>query len=140
MWERGGPHVGLLVGLTGAARMLPYVALSWATGRLADRFRRDRIVRGTLVARLALLVVVAVAARRPAAWRRGGRGAGGGGGHPGLPGPRGRDARDRRRPARRATDLLVTIEVASFVVGPALGGLLLAAGDPASGRRGRSAC
>ena len=29
----------LLLGLTGAARMLPYVALSWATGTLADRFR-----------------------------------------------------------------------------------------------------
>ena len=26
--------------------MLPYVALSWVTGTLADRFRRDRILRG----------------------------------------------------------------------------------------------
>ena len=53
----------LLLGLTGAARMLPYVALSWATGTLADRFRRDRLVRATLVARAALLAAVGVRGR-----------------------------------------------------------------------------
>ena len=31
----------LLLGLVGAARMLPYVACSWATARLADALRRD---------------------------------------------------------------------------------------------------
>ena len=125
VWERAGD--GWVLGLAGAARMLPYVALSWAAGRLADRFARDRIVRLTLAARLVLLVGVAaaltigqtwlalvaatlaIAAATPA--------------YPALaaamPGLAGRHS-------ERATGLLVTCEVASFVVGPALGGLLLA--------------
>src|ERR1700710_1140145 len=63
VWDRVGqsPHGDLLLGLTGAARMLPYVALSWATGTLADRFRRDRLLRVTLVARGLLLGLVALA-------------------------------------------------------------------------------
>src|ERR1700712_887783 len=63
VWDRVGqsPHGDLLLGLTGAARMLPYVALSWATGMLADRFRRDRLLRVTLFSRLLLLAGVAVA-------------------------------------------------------------------------------
>ena len=102
-------------------------------GRLADRFRRDRLVRATLVARLVLLAGVGGRGRRragcwPPCWR---------------PPPRSRPAPRPTRPwpprcrgaagaaRRRATDLLVTIEVASFVVGPALGGLLLASADPA---------
>ena len=125
VWERAGD--GWVLGLAGAARMLPYVALSWAAGRLADRFARDRIVRLTLAARLVLLVGVAaaltigqtwlalvaatlaIAAATPA--------------YPALaaamPGLAGRHT-------ERATGLLVTCEVASFVVGPALGGLMLA--------------
>jgi MFS family permease len=117
---------GLVLGLAGAARMLPYVVLSWATGTLADRFRRDRIVRLTVAARAVLLTgtavavvqdrllvavltaTAAVAAGTPAYPALAAA-------MPGLAGP------DRRR----ATDLLVTVEVASFVVGPAIGGLLL---------------
>ncbi|MEO5709761.1 MAG: hypothetical protein ABIQ59_08055 [Nocardioidaceae bacterium] len=117
---------GPLLGVTGAARMLPYVLLSWVTGTVADRFRRDRIVRLTVAARVVLLTgtavavaggqllvavltaTLAVAAGTPA--------------YPALaaamPGLAGVDR-------RRATDTLVTIEVASFVVGPAIGGLLL---------------
>ena len=45
----------LLLGLVGAARLLPYVAVSWATARLADAMRRDLIVRVTLVLRAATL-------------------------------------------------------------------------------------
>ncbi len=129
VYERLGTGAGgdLLLGLTGAARMLPYVALSWVTGTLADRFRRDRILRATLYSRLALLAVVGVALTQDwlllavlastAAI---------GCGTPAYP------ALAAAMPAvagpnlRRATDLLVTIEVASFVVGPAVGGLLLA--------------
>ena len=125
VWERAGD--GWLLGLTGAARMLPYVALSWAAGRLADRYARDRIVRLTLVARTALLIVMAaclgagatvpalvaatlaIAVATPAYPAVAAA-------MPGLAGPR----------SDRATSLLVTCEVASFVVGPALGGLLLA--------------
>jgi MFS family permease len=125
VWEDAGD--GWLLGVAGAARMLPYVALSWASGRLADRYARDRIVRLTLAGRAVLLVVVgaalaagltwvalvaatcAVAVATPA--------------YPalaaGMPGL----AEER---THRATSLLVTVEVASFVVGPALGGLLLA--------------
>lgn len=58
--------------------MLPYVVLSWATGRLADRFRRDRLVLATLVVRVLLLTAAAVdggtgyglASRRPRTHRQ----------------------------------------------------------------------
>jgi MFS family permease len=129
VWDRTGEgsHGDLLLGLTAAARMLPYVLLSWATGMLADRFRRDRLVRLTLGVRGALLVVVAVAVAQGwllvAVLAAALAIACGTPAYPALaaamPGAAG--------PARRrATDLLVTIEVASFVVGPAIGGLLLA--------------
>ena len=125
VWEQ--THSAAALGLAGAARMAPYVLFSWAVGRLADRYPRHLIVLATLGARLvalaamALLLLagqvlgavvaaaVAVAVATPA--------------YPALaaamPGAAGKDA-------HRATGLLVTVEVASFVVGPALGGLLLA--------------
>jgi MFS family permease len=127
VWQRGDGD--LAVGLTGAARMLPYVGLSWATGTFADRFRRDRVVRATLVARAVLLLLVgglvahglllgavlaasaAIACGTPA--------------YPALAAAMPTLAGDDRR---RATDRLVTIEVASFVVGPAVGALLLRVG------------
>lgn len=127
VWQHGDGD--LAVGLTGAARMLPYVALSWATGTIADRFRRDRVVRATLVARAALLLLVgglvahgwllgavlaasaAIACGTPA--------------YPALAAAMPSVAGDDRR---RATDMLVTIEVASFVIGPAVGALLLRVG------------
>lgn len=127
VWESTGDDVA--VGLTGAARMLPYVALSWYVGRLADRHQRDRVVRLTLAARVVLLAIaagalaadlvpaavvattLAVASATPA--------------FPALaaamPHAAGADT-------RRATDLLVTVEVASFVVGPAIGGVMLQPG------------
>jgi MFS family permease len=128
VWDQYGadPHGAWIVGLAGAARMAPYVLLSWAVGSLGDRVRRDRLVRATYAARLAFLSVgavglaadlvglavvacaLAVAAGTPtyptiAA------------GLPSLAGP------DRAR----ATQLLVTVEVSCWVVGPALGGLML---------------
>ena len=66
VWEQTGD--GWAVGLAGAARMLPYVALSWAAGRLADRFARDRIVRLTLVARTLSLLAVAAALASGQTW------------------------------------------------------------------------
>ncbi|HEX2705592.1 MAG TPA: MFS transporter [Candidatus Lustribacter sp.] len=126
VWHETGDE--RLLGLVGAARMLPYVAISWLAGRLADRWARDRVVWWTLGARLVLLaaasqavatgrtatcvvlLTLTVAAGTPA--------------YPslaaGLPTLAGRHN-------DRATDLLVTVEVASFVVGPALGGLLMGA-------------
>jgi MFS family permease len=127
-WDRygDGPHGPLAVGLTAAARMLPYVLLSWAVGSLGDRTRRDRLLAATLWLRLAFLCLLAVALldqalvlavvaaslavacgtpAYPAVAAS----------MPGLAGPAN----------RRATEALVTIEVAAWVVGPALGGLLL---------------
>ena len=52
-------------GLAGGARMLPYVLLSWAAGRLADSMRRDLIVRATLAAR----AVIFLAASCGRAWQ-----------------------------------------------------------------------
>ena len=129
VWDRYGadPHGAWVVGLAGAARMAPYVLLSWAAGTLGDRVRRDRLVRMTYAARLAFLTAgavalsadrvglavvacaLAVAAGTPtyptiaAAL-------------PALAGP------DRAR----ANQVLVTVEVCAWVVGPALGGLMLA--------------
>ena len=117
---------GWMLGLAAAARMLPYVAISWCAGRIGDRVRRDRLVRITLVLRIVLLVVtgaallvdqlvvavvaatLAVAVATPA--------------YPSL--AAGMPALAGRR-SEQMTGLLVTVEVASFVVGPALGGLML---------------
>ena len=133
VWRR--THDDTLLGVTGAARLLPYVALSWLVARLADRFARSRVIRGTLLLRIALLgagalvsspvgtgwlgassaqtasvilataVVAAATPAYPAAAA----------GMPALSG----DENDRW------TQALVTVEVGSFVVGPALGGALV---------------
>lgn len=133
VWRR--THDDTLLGVTGAARLLPYVALSWLFARLADRFARSRVIRGTLLLRIALLgagalvsspvgtgwlgassaqtasvilataVVAAATPAYPAAAA----------GMPALSG----DENDRW------TQALVTVEVGSFVVGPALGGALV---------------
>lgn len=125
-------HSAALVGAVGASRMLPYVLLSWATSRLADVLPRDLIVRLSLLARVALLLVwagatvtgrlwvavaaatLAVAASTPAYPAQAAA-------MPGVAGAR----------CRPATDLLVTVEVAAFVVGASLGGLLLQPGTRA---------
>lgn len=126
----GHPASAALLGAAGAARMLPYVLLSWTAGRLADGSRREVVVRLTLVGRLVTLLVAAVALAAgeltvavvacaltvavatpayPALAAA----------MPGLAGTRN----------ARATELLVTVEVASFVVGPAIGGLMLHLGS-----------
>jgi MFS family permease len=114
----------LLLGLAGAARLAPYVGLSWLSGRLADRRERAAILRLSLWSRTALLMAcaaamhahlhlaavllatAAIAAGTPAYPALVA-------GMPQLAGPS----------APRATSLLVTVEVGSFVVGPAVGGL-----------------
>jgi MFS family permease len=124
VWERSGSAA--LLGVVASLRMLPGVLLSWAAGRLADRHARDRIIRATLLARVLALAVaaagvalgnaglavaactLAVAAATPAFPAAAAA----------LPGLAGRRY-------HAATDRLVTVEAASFVVGPALGGLLL---------------
>ncbi len=115
-----------LLGLAASARMLPYIAVSWLTARLADAMRRDLIVRATLVGRAVLLTATAVAVVTDQTWLAVGcctlavavatpaypaQVAA----MPGLAGAQ----------HRSATDLLVTLEVAAFVVGSAIGGVLL---------------
>ena len=129
VWDRYGadPHGVWIVGLAGAARMVPYVLLSWALGSLGDHVRRDRLVRTTLALRVICLSVaglaigadriglavlattLAVAAGTPT--------------YPAIAASLPTVAPAQRV---RATEGLVTIEVSSWVVGPALGGLLLA--------------
>ena len=129
VWDQygAGPHGALVVGLVGAARMAPYVLLSWAVGSLGDHVARDRLVRATMALRLLFLAVagVALAGDRIALGVVAASLAVAAGtptypaiaaSLPGLAGAR----------RAQATDLLVTIEVSSWVVGPALGGLLLA--------------
>ena len=125
VWE--DTHSPGLRGATAAARMVPYVACSWWVARVGDRLGRDLVVRATIALRLVLLVLVAlalmvhepvaavvlatlsIAAATPA--------------YPALaaavPTVAGEDS-------DRVTELLVTFEVAGFMIGPAIGGLLLA--------------
>lgn len=119
-------HSEVWLGVVGAARMAPYVALSWLAGALGDRVPRLRLFRLVTVARFPLLgacavllhsghvataVVVAtltVAAGTPA--------------YPAVVAALPALAGAR---TRRLTELFVTAEVSAFVVGPAIGGLLL---------------
>lgn len=124
VWER--THNDALLGATGAARMLPYVALSWAAGRLADAADRGRIVRLTLIWRSLAMLTAAIAATGGAiALAVAASAAAVAMATPAYPALAA--ALPEIAPAhhRRATDVLVTVEVSSFVVGPALGGLLL---------------
>ena len=116
----------VLLGLAGAARLAPYVALSWLSGRLADRRERARIVRLSLWARLGFLLacagalaagshVLAVLAATAAIVA----------GTPAYPALAAGMPRLAGPATARATSLLVTVEVASFVVGPAIGGLFV---------------
>ncbi|MFT3971531.1 MAG: MFS transporter [Micropruina sp.] len=117
-----------LIGLAGAARFAPCVLLSAFLGGLGDRIGRLRAVRLSAGARLFLVVTLTVLL------------------HQGLPWPALAAATlvvaagvpafpslvalvpQHSARAERDTNLLVTWEVSGFVVGPALGGLLLAAG------------
>ena len=132
VWDRYGasPHGVWVVGLAGAARMMPYVLLSWAVGSLGDHVRRDRLVRATYVLRLVCLTgaglaladdrvgwgvlaaTLAVTVGTPT--------------FPTIAASLPTVAPAERVSVGRATEALVTIEVSAWVVGPALGGLLLA--------------
>lgn len=119
-------HSDTWLGLTGASRMLPYVLLSAVAGILADRFCRTSVLRWSAATRAVLLAGCAVA------WAQDTPGlavvlavltvAAGTPAYPAavaaLPQLAGDDS-------DRLTALLVTVEVTAFVVGPAVGGLLL---------------
>lgn len=118
------------LGVAGAARMLPYVVLSAAAGLLADRIRRTAVLRWATAIRVGLLfscggallagllglaVVLAVATVAV--------------GTPAYPAAVAAvPALVEQRHRGRLTDGLVTAEVTAFVVGPAVGGVLLGVG------------
>jgi MFS family permease len=116
----------LVLGLAGAARLAPYVALSWLSGRLADRRERALIVRISLLARLFCLLAAAaaLAASSPMLAVLAATGAIVAG-TPAYPALAAGMPRLAGAATERATSLLVTVEVASFVVGPALGGAMV---------------
>lgn len=122
----GQTQSDLALGLAGAARMAPYVVLSWLAGRWADSGRRDRVIRLTLWTRLVLLVAAAaiVVMGRPLL-AVGAAALAVAAGTPAFPAAAAAMPTTAREQRVRATELLVTVEVGSFVVGPAIGGLLL---------------
>ena len=119
-----------LIGLAGAARFAPCVLLSAFLGGIGDRAGRFRTVRVVTFLRLGLLVLTAgfMVAGLPWAALAGATltVAAGVPAFPSLAALVPRVAAD----PDRATDSLVTWEISGFVVGPALGGLLLVFGAP----------
>ena len=132
VWESS--HDNGWLGAAGAARLVPYIALSWWAGRLADRFARGRMVRLSLIGRVGALLATStclatdhvgaavafgcltVALGTPA--------------YPAIAAELPRLAGPR---SDAATGLLVTFEVAAFFAGPALGGLALGWGHQVVG-------
>jgi MFS family permease len=119
-------HSDVWLGVAGAARMAPYVALSWLAGALGDRVPRIRLLRASTWVRAALLMAAAllvemghglaavvattlvVAVGTPA--------------YPALVAEMPQLAGSR---TERATRWLVTFEISAFVVGSAFGGLAI---------------
>lgn len=138
----GMPWPGLLVsiaattrsdttlGLAGASRLAPYVALSWLAGALADRVSRRGLVVSSINLRVIALALSAVALTVGHPFAAVVMGsltiALGTPAYPAIAAALPAIAADG---AQAATSALVTIEVGAFVVGPALGGLLIGMGD-----------
>ena len=124
IWD--ATHSELWLGIAGAARMAPYVLLSWLAGRMADRMNREICVRASLVARAVLLLVTAMLLT--AGWVEAAVVAAGltiACGTPAYPAIAAEMPKLAGRDSDDATGLLVTVEVGAFFVGPALGGLAL---------------
>ncbi len=129
VWDQygAGPHGVWVVGLAGAARMAPYVLFSWAVGSLGDHVRRDLLIRTTYALRFVCLGAAAVAVQAD----RVGLAVVAAAlavtvGTPTYPAIAASLPTVAGAQRARATEVLVTIEVSSWVVGPALGGLMLA--------------
>ncbi len=127
VWNETGS--GSWVGIVGASRLAPYVALSWLAGRIADRVERGRLVELSTIARAVMLGVSALALAE-------GSVAGAvacatfavAAGTPAFPAVAAALPRTEGHLAPRATSLLVTIEVGAFVAGPAAAGVVLGLG------------
>ena len=117
-----------LLGFAGAARFAPCVLLSAFLGGIGDRIGRLRAVRLSAGVRLLLVFALTVALQQALPWAA--LAAATlivAAGVPAFPSLVALVPQQSARP-ERDTNLLVTWEVSGFVVGPALGGLLLAAG------------
>lgn len=130
-WDRygAGPHGPLVLGAIGAARMLPYILLSWGVGTLGDRYRRDRLLLTSLLLRvgcLGVLTAAVIAGQLAVAVLAAGLAVACG--TPAYPAVAAAMPRLAGPSRRWATQVLVTLEVAAWVVGPAFGGLLLLVG------------
>ncbi|MFT4215905.1 MAG: MFS transporter [Micropruina sp.] len=116
-----------LVGLAGAARFAPCVLLSALLGGLGDRIGRLRAVRLSVSARVVLVVAVAVLLLQGLPWPAlAAATLSVAVGVPAFPSLAALLPQVSTRP-EEDTNALVTWEISAFVVGPALGGLLLAA-------------
>lgn len=130
VWEQTGDPTAL--GLAGVARYLPCVVLSAVLGGMGDRFGRYRTIRAATAVRLLLLTAVAVLVALGANWAAlvlatvtVAAGV------PAFPSLAAMVPTVSTNPDR-ATNTLVTCEISAFVVGPAIGGLLLVFGPAVS--------
>jgi MFS family permease len=126
-------HSDLALGLAGGARLAPYVLLSWLAGAVGDRYPRIRVIAISTTVRLILLVGSAAAVLAGQVWVSVALAvltvcAG----TPAYPTAVALIADLHTDPRRRDrhTQWLVTAEVSAFVVGPALGGVVLGVAGP----------
>jgi MFS family permease len=127
VWDSS--HSDVLLGVAATARLLPYVLFSWLAGRLADRMDRLRVVRLSLAARVILLgATAALASTGQIAYAVVAAALVVTAGTPAYPAMAAAMPRLADRANETATGVLVTLEVAAFFVGPALGGLILGLG------------
>ena len=130
IWHESGDAASL--GVAGAARYLPCVLLSAVLGGLGDRFGRFWTVRTVTAVRVLSLCVVAALMASGATWAALVMATlTVAAGVPAFPSLAALVPTVSPHPDR-ATDTLVTCEISAFVVGPALGGLMLAFGPAVS--------
>ncbi len=123
-----------LVGAFGAIRLLPYVFLSVPAGVIADRFDRRLVLLTSDLFRGSLMVVMAIviAAGGPVIVVAGLAILAAGGStffYPAMGAYLPALARDERQ-LGPANSLWASIQNVSFIIGPAIGGIVLALGDP----------
>ena len=123
-WQQ--THDTRALAVVGAARLVPYITLSWWTSRIGDRWPRGRVVSMTYALRVlaAVLGAVALATHHTtlAVMAYTVLVALGTPTYPAVAAALPAQARD----LTAATTCLVTLEVGGYVVGPALGALFLA--------------
>lgn len=125
-----GPGSGTALAALGAARMVPYLLLSGAAGRLADRMSRAALLRASTGAGVLLLAAVAVAAaaRGPVWVMAACAVAAVIAALPAYPAAGATLSARGGQGTERDLAALTAVEAGAWVAGPALGGLLLTCG------------